>query len=142
MTIRLLFLICLCCSLSLTANIPRLQGVAVRGRLVCGNESLAGAKVKIVDIDTRPDIDDLLGENYTDSNGNFELNGSTRELSTIETVLKIYHDCDDGILPCQRKVVWHIPSSYHHDGIVKRYFDVGTVNMEIVFRGEERDCRH
>ncbi|VDM38575.1 unnamed protein product [Toxocara canis] len=110
-----------------------------------------------------PDLDDLLAVNYTDTDGNFELNGSTRELSTIETMLKIYHDCDDGIRahkimsneaksfetnadstfqPCQRKVVWHIPSSYHHDGIVKEYFDVGSVNMEIVFRGEERDCRH
>ncbi|KHN84963.1 Transthyretin-like protein 46 [Toxocara canis] len=133
-------IVCFCGSLA--ANIPRLQGVAVRGRLLCGKVPLTGAKVKIIDVDTRPDLDDLLAVNYTDTDGNFELNGSTRELSTIETMLKIYHDCDDGIRPCQRKVVWHIPSSYHHDGIVKEYFDVGSVNMEIVFRGEERDCRH
>lgn len=29
----------------------RLQGVAVRGKLICGNQSLHNAKVKIVDVD-------------------------------------------------------------------------------------------
>ncbi|VDK51548.1 unnamed protein product [Anisakis simplex] len=118
---------------SMANKMAKLQGCGVKGRLVCGKVPLVGAK---------PDIDDLLAENYTDSNGQFQLNGATREMSTIETLLKIYHDCDDGIRPCQRKIMWHIPSSYHHEGILKEYFDIGTVNMEIGFPGEERDCRH
>lgn len=44
-----------------------------------------------------PDPDDVLDEGTTDSNGGFELEGSTRELTTIDPVFKIYHDCDDGI---------------------------------------------
>lgn len=43
------------------------------------------------------DSDDLLDEKYTDKNGEFALTGTTRELTDIEPVLYIYHDCDDGI---------------------------------------------
>lgn len=38
-----------------------------------------------------------MDEGETDRNGNFDLEGNTRELTTIDPVLKIYHDCDDGI---------------------------------------------
>lgn len=44
-----------------------------------------------------PDPDDVLDENETDGNGNFNLEGSTREMTSIDPVLKIYHDCDDGL---------------------------------------------
>lgn len=44
-----------------------------------------------------PDPDDVLDEGRTDSTGHFDLEGSTRELTSIDPVLKIYHDCDDGI---------------------------------------------
>ena len=44
-----------------------------------------------------PDPDDVLDEGYTDDEGNFQLKGSTRELTSIDPVLKIYHDCDDGV---------------------------------------------
>lgn len=103
----------------------RLQGVAVRGKLICGNQPLHNAKVKIVDVDqsfffpitilnkmllpskkcfwfnkrikfnTGPDMDDLMGEVNTDKNGLFKVSGATREDSDIEVVLKIYHDCLD-----------------------------------------------
>ena len=44
-----------------------------------------------------PDPDDVLDEGFTDEQGNFELKGSTRELTSIDPVLKFYHDCDDGV---------------------------------------------
>uniref|UniRef100_A0A1I7ZPL6 Transthyretin-like family protein n=1 Tax=Steinernema glaseri TaxID=37863 RepID=A0A1I7ZPL6_9BILA len=124
------------------AHPTRIQGVAVKGRLLCGSEPLAGAKVKIIDVDTGMDPDDLLDEGYTDSEGRFELNGATREATDIDAVIKVYHDCNDGNRPCQRKVLWEVPNKYIHTGSVDQWFDVGTVNMEIKFRKEERDCRH
>lgn len=45
-----------------------------------------------------PDPDDVLDEGVTDRSGNFDLEGSTRELTSIDPVLKIYHDCDDGLI--------------------------------------------
>ncbi|ETN83378.1 Transthyretin-like family protein, partial [Necator americanus] len=44
-----------------------------------------------------PDPDDLLDSGYTDGNGEFRLSGGTAELTPIDPVFKVYHDCDDGI---------------------------------------------
>lgn len=44
-----------------------------------------------------PDPDDLLDQGYTDENGDFLLKGDTVELTPIDPVFKVYHDCDDGI---------------------------------------------
>lgn len=54
--------------------------------------------VAIYDVDRNPgDPDDLLDSSYTDKNGRFVLDGTTRELTTIEPELRIIHDCNDGI---------------------------------------------
>uniref|UniRef100_A0A183BPN6 Transmembrane protein n=1 Tax=Globodera pallida TaxID=36090 RepID=A0A183BPN6_GLOPA len=51
------------------------------------------------------------------------------------------HDCDDGVMPCQRKVTFNIPDSYVTAGAVPaKFFDIGTVNMQIIFDHEERSC--
>ncbi|TKR57512.1 hypothetical protein L596_030766 [Steinernema carpocapsae] len=118
----------------------RQQAVACKGRLVCGNKPAAGVKVKLWDEDDGPDPDDVLDEAFTDANGNFDLKGSTRELTSIDPVFKIYHDCDDGILPGQRKIKMRIPSQYiTSGGIAKRAIDFGVLNLETIFPGEERD---
>lgn len=44
-----------------------------------------------------PDPDDLLDQGYTSATGEFKLEGGTSELTSIDPVFKIYHDCDDGI---------------------------------------------
>jgi hypothetical protein len=49
-------------------------------------------------LDRNPgDSDDLLDEKFTDARGNFHLDGTTRELTTIEPELRIYHKCEDGM---------------------------------------------
>uniref|UniRef100_A0A915CJY4 Transthyretin-like protein 5 n=1 Tax=Parascaris univalens TaxID=6257 RepID=A0A915CJY4_PARUN len=119
----------------------RTQSAGVRGTLLCGDKPLVGAKVKLWDDDSGPDMDDLLQEGVTDAHGYFELSGHTSELSTIDPVLKIYHDCDDGIMPCQRKVAFEIPDSYVNNGEkAAKFFDIGTINMQIIFERETRDC--
>ncbi|RCN36874.1 Transthyretin-like family protein [Ancylostoma caninum] len=118
----------------------RQQAVAVSGRLMCGNKPAAGVKVKLWDEDDGPDPDDVLDEGYTDSNGEFHLKGSERELTNIDPVFKVYHDCDDGIKPGQRKVKFRIPDSYiSAGGVAKRVFDIGVLNLETIFPKEERD---
>ncbi|KAK6756034.1 hypothetical protein RB195_014431 [Necator americanus] len=118
----------------------RQQAVAVSGKLMCGNQPAAGVKVKLWDEDDGPDPDDVLDEGYTDSNGAFHLKGSERELTNIDPVFKVYHDCDDGIKPGQRKVKFRIPDSYiSSGGVAKRVFDIGVLNLETIFPKEERD---
>ncbi|CAJ0925037.1 unnamed protein product, partial [Mesorhabditis belari] len=90
----------------------RQQSVAVHGKLMCGSKPASGVTVKLWDEDDGPDRDDELDKKQTDGNGEFRLQGTTRELTSIDPVFKIYHDCDDGIKPGQRKVKFRIPSSY------------------------------
>ncbi|EPB78151.1 Transthyretin-like family protein [Ancylostoma ceylanicum] len=118
----------------------REQAVGVTGRLMCGNKPAVGVKVKLWEEDDGPDPDDLLDQGFTDSNGNFNLKGSERELTNIDPVFKVYHDCDDGVKPGQRKVKFRIPSSYVSLGKTpKRMFNIGVLNLETIFPKEERE---
>jgi hypothetical protein len=129
------------CSIAPFTYAFRPQSAGVRGVLMCGSKPLTNTLVKLWDDDSGPDLDDLLEEGHTDHQGYFELSGTTNEITTIDPVLKIYHDCDDGIMPCQRKVSFNIPDSYVNSGSKPtQMFDIGTVNMQIIFDKEERDC--
>ncbi|EYC41124.1 hypothetical protein Y032_0581g272 [Ancylostoma ceylanicum] len=114
-----------------------------------------------------PDPDDLLAEAFTDAKGEFNIKvgvstetmdiiwftnkkapcpqsirfkGSERETTNIDPVFKVYHDCDDGIKPGQRKVTFRIPSQYiYPGGLPKRIFNIGVLNLETIFPKEERD---
>ncbi|VDO42471.1 unnamed protein product [Onchocerca flexuosa] len=118
----------------------RLQAVRAKGQLKCGDRPAKNVKVKLWDEDDGPDPDDVLDENETDGNGNFDLEGSTRELTTIDPVLKIYHDCDDSVKPGKRKIKLRIPGQYISPGSkARKAFDIGVLNLETIFPDEERD---
>ena len=88
-------------------------------------------------------MDDKLDDGRTDSRGFFQLQGSTREFSTIDPKVYIYHDCNDGWKPCQRRFGIMIPDKYVNDGeTVRRHYDVGTIELAGEFSGETRDCIH
>uniref|UniRef100_A0A914PR12 Uncharacterized protein n=1 Tax=Panagrolaimus davidi TaxID=227884 RepID=A0A914PR12_9BILA len=118
----------------------RHQSVGVKGILLCGGAPAKNVRVKLWDEDSGPDPDDLLDQGYTNSAGEFSLKGGTTELTNIDAVFKIYHDCDDGIKPGSRKVKFQIPNSYVTDGAEpKKIFDIGTLNLETIFAKEERE---
>ncbi|KAE9413951.1 hypothetical protein Angca_007023 [Angiostrongylus cantonensis] len=119
------------------------QSAGVKGVLMCGDRPLSNTKVKLYDDDSGPDLDDLMAEGTTDSMGQFLLYGHTSEIMTIDPKLNIYHDCDDSLKPCQRKVTFHIPKSFVSSGEQpKSFFNIGQINMQIQFESEERDCLH
>uniref|UniRef100_A0A0R3RLY5 Transthyretin-like family protein n=1 Tax=Elaeophora elaphi TaxID=1147741 RepID=A0A0R3RLY5_9BILA len=119
------------------ANGFRTQSAGVRGILMCGDLPLANTKVKLWDEDAT-DMDDLLQEGTTNAHGYFELSGHTSEITTINPILKIYHDCNDGIME-----TFEIPQEYVSNGEdVEKFFDIGTVNMQIIFPDQSRDCIH
>lgn len=45
-----------------------------------------------------PDPDDEMKRGRTDAEGNFQLDGVEYEMSNIDPWLKIYHDCNDGLV--------------------------------------------
>ncbi|KIH48450.1 Transthyretin-like family protein [Ancylostoma duodenale] len=118
----------------------RQQSVGVTGRLMCGDRPATGVKVKLYDEDDGLDRDDLLDQGFTDANGGFTLKGSERETTNIDPVFKVYHDCDDGIKPGQRKLKFRIPNQYIYSGTSpRRLFNIGVLNLETIFPDEDRD---
>ncbi|GMR58523.1 hypothetical protein PMAYCL1PPCAC_28718, partial [Pristionchus mayeri] len=118
----------------------RQQAVGIEGKLMCGMKPASEVHVKLWDEDSGPDPDDVLDEGYTDKNGHFRLQGSETELTPIDPVFKVYHDCDDGIMPGQRKLKFKIPNSYiSPGGVPKRFFQLGVLNLETIFPKEERN---
>uniref|UniRef100_A0A5S6QVQ0 Transthyretin-like family protein n=1 Tax=Trichuris muris TaxID=70415 RepID=A0A5S6QVQ0_TRIMR len=131
----------LCCTIltscQVNALFGRMQRVIATGELVCGNKPASGVKVKLIDIDTGPD--DVMDEKFTDSNGKFHLDGQTEEITSIDPVLKIYHDCNDG-KPGKRRWKLDIPKKYIGTGGKQPpVFDFGRVNLEAILHDEERD---
>ncbi|KAI6205321.1 hypothetical protein M3Y94_00779000 [Aphelenchoides besseyi] len=113
---KLFVCVCLVLTVLSVADAFRQQSVGVRGKLMCGDKPLNNTLVKLWNKNVG--TDDQLGATKTD---------------------KVYHDCDDGITPGQRKVVWGIPSQYvTRTEKVGKFFDAGTINMELKHEGEER----
>ncbi|PAV72383.1 hypothetical protein WR25_03975 [Diploscapter pachys] len=119
------------------------QSYKVRGYLICGDKPATDVEVKLVDDDFGPDPDDVLASKHTDEDGYFELEGFTTELTTIDPHLKIYHDCNDGIIPCQRRWAFELPNHYITSGPrPEKVLDIGTWNLEMYMPGESHDCVH
>jgi len=121
------------------------QAYRVKGKFMCGDDPAGNIKVKLVDIDTSIDPDDVMAEGHTDSTGAFDLQGDTMEGTTIDPFLKVYHDCNDGMTPCQRRWKFELPNKYISGGAVadhKKVIDIGTWNLEMIMPEEEHDCIH
>jgi len=118
------------------------QSVTVKGRLMCGNSPARGVNVKLVDEDDGPNPDDDMASAKTGDDGSFTLSGTSSDpLGTIDPRLKVYHNCHDGITPCERKWKMHIPKKYVTDGSTStNVMDVGTWNLELWLEEDERDC--
>ncbi|XGW02144.1 hypothetical protein V3C99_014302 [Haemonchus contortus] len=121
------------------------QSIAVVGRLVCGTEPAANVKVMLVDEDIELaliawiDPNDVLAEGFSDSNGVFQLEGTTDELTAIEPVLEIYHNCNDGIRGGLRKLRFGLPDQYITAGLnAEKTIDVGVINLELGYKEETR----
>ncbi|KAE9554305.1 hypothetical protein FO519_002476 [Halicephalobus sp. NKZ332] len=116
------------------------MNLEVTGRLFCGDRPAEQVRVKLVDDDFGPDPDDDLDSGYTDAEGYFDLSGDTTELTTIDPHLKIYHDCNDGLIPCQRRWKFELPNSYITSGRrPTKTLDIGTWNLETKMPEESHD---
>uniref|UniRef100_A0A0M3IQ78 Transthyretin-like protein 5 n=1 Tax=Ascaris lumbricoides TaxID=6252 RepID=A0A0M3IQ78_ASCLU len=126
-----------------SALIGRTQSAGVRGQLLCHGKPMSGVLVKLYDDDRGIDLDDLMDEGRSDADGKFQLSGHVDEFTTIDPKLNIYHDCDDGLMPCQRRITIMIPDSYVSAGTaVQRYYEAGKLELSGTWKGETRDCIH
>uniref|UniRef100_A0A915ERU3 Transthyretin-like family protein n=1 Tax=Ditylenchus dipsaci TaxID=166011 RepID=A0A915ERU3_9BILA len=89
----------------------RVQSVAVRGQLYCGDKPAANTLVQLYDEDDGPDPDDMLDKVYTSEDGSFELKGDTMELTNIDPEIRIYHDCAMHLPLCKRNGSLEFPTN-------------------------------
>uniref|UniRef100_A0A183C754 Transthyretin-like family protein n=1 Tax=Globodera pallida TaxID=36090 RepID=A0A183C754_GLOPA len=121
----------------------RTQSAGAIGQLLCGGRPASGVLVKLFDEDDGPDPDDELDSVYTDLNGQFEVSGSTMELTNIDPELRIYHDCNLHIPLCKREWVIGIPDKYISSGTrPNKLMNLGSVELELELEDESRDCIH
>ncbi|CAI4230664.1 unnamed protein product [Auanema sp. JU1783] len=125
-----------------TEALGRAQSVGVKGKLICNDQPASGVKIKMYDED-KLSPDEHMATEKSDSQGNFLIKGTASEFTSIEPKINIYHDCNDGIKPCQRKLTIYIPDSYIVSGeTATKIFDFGTFQLAGKFEGETRDCLH
>uniref|UniRef100_A0A915DLP4 G-protein coupled receptors family 1 profile domain-containing protein n=1 Tax=Ditylenchus dipsaci TaxID=166011 RepID=A0A915DLP4_9BILA len=116
------------------AGVRTKQSAAVKGKLTCDGKPAANILVKLYDKDRFVSMDDKMAQTKTSADGTFSLSGSTREMSTIDPKVYFFHDCNDGIKPCQRRVSIGIPSKYVNDGpTAKQPYDAGTIELSVTF---------
>uniref|UniRef100_A0A0N5AY67 Transthyretin-like family protein n=1 Tax=Syphacia muris TaxID=451379 RepID=A0A0N5AY67_9BILA len=138
-----LFAIIPACFCAMGGLVGRTQSAAVTGKLLCNGKPASDVLVKLYDDDRGLDFDDLMAEGTTNERGEFSLSGWNQEVSTIDPKLNIYHDCNDGWWPCQRKISFMIPDEYVTIGKVpKRPYNAGEIELAGEWAGETRDCIH
>ncbi|KAK6010924.1 Transthyretin-like family protein [Ostertagia ostertagi] len=155
---KYLLLLALVATASAINLIGRTQSTAARGKLTCNGKPAAGVRVKLYDSDKQigcdriirncrqsyagvVDTDDLMASGKTDSNGEYNLSGSTKEITGIEPYIAIYHDCNDGIKPCQRTFRVGIPSKYVTSGKTpKSTYEAGQLELAGKYPKEGRSC--
>uniref|UniRef100_A0A0K0EKT2 Transthyretin-like family protein n=1 Tax=Strongyloides stercoralis TaxID=6248 RepID=A0A0K0EKT2_STRER len=119
------------------------QSAGVKGVLLCNGKPYGSVKVKLYDDDMGIDTDDFMAEGKSDSLGRFAVAGYAYEFGTIDPKINIYHDCNDEIMPCQRKMTIFIPKKYVSNGETPQtYYDAGNIELSGELKGEERDCIH
>ncbi|CDW53990.1 Mediator of RNA polymerase II transcription subun it 22 [Trichuris trichiura] len=108
---------------------------------MCGDKPASGVKVKLATSFSDLISDDVMAEDHTPASGEFLLDGTEDEVTKIDPVLKIYHDCDDDWKPCQRRWSIRIPDKYitKPGSAHPKTFDLGVVNLEARIK-EDRNC--
>ncbi|GMR46446.1 hypothetical protein PMAYCL1PPCAC_16641 [Pristionchus mayeri] len=117
------------------------QSIAVKGQLMCNDKPANNVRIKLYDDDAL--IDDHLASSESNADGSFNISGTDNEVTRLDPKINIYHDCDDGFTPCQRRITIYIPRKYITKGLhADQVYDAGVIQLAGKFSGETRDCIH
>uniref|UniRef100_A0A915AUJ8 Uncharacterized protein n=1 Tax=Parascaris univalens TaxID=6257 RepID=A0A915AUJ8_PARUN len=123
-----------------TCSAFRQQSVGVKGQLMCGDKPATGELIKLFNHNS-VGSDDQLASIKTDQQGNYSIEGGMGAILSMDVQLKIFTNCNDGIMPCKREITFGIPSDYvTRSDKVKKYFNGGSLNLQFKFKDESRSC--
>ncbi|CAI4226274.1 unnamed protein product [Auanema sp. JU1783] len=146
---KLFLLLLALCTIAL-ANTVAKRVVAVKGTLVCGGKPAANVKVRLFRVKQTKsdDLNQILDESLTGPSGMFEVEGNTNGFPLNETditpTVSFYHSCDEDAAKVTkngyRKFDYNVPYDYVTLGQkAKKTFDIGTMNLQVLFPGEKHD---
>jgi hypothetical protein len=116
------------------------QKYTVKGKFMCGNTPSPGAQTSVKMLDKSLGPDTNMGKMKVDSSGSFRIDGTSSGITSIDPELHIYTDCDDGVMPGQRRLKLKLPKKYIGNA---GGYDIGTINLESHFKdSEDRDVWH
>ncbi|EFO98911.1 CRE-TTR-49 protein [Caenorhabditis remanei] len=108
--------------------------LTVKGHLQCAEYPASAVTVKLWKNSEKSIIDDT----HSDKQGNFQLSADTIEKDYTPYIV-VYHDCDDGVKPGQRKLKFQIPKYYIGS---ESAFDLGSFNLETRVKHNEERQKH
>ncbi|VDN01432.1 unnamed protein product, partial [Onchocerca ochengi] len=86
-------------------------------------------------------VENSMDEGKTDSEGRFLLQGHETSITSIDPILKLYHNCDVENAQCLKRFSILIPNDFVSEGLEpKKTFDMGTLNLGGKFFDEGREC--
>ncbi|CAI2354478.1 unnamed protein product [Caenorhabditis sp. 36 PRJEB53466] len=106
----------------------------VKGNLKCAEFPAATVSVKL----SKNAEKAVVAETHADKQGNFELSAETIEKDYTPFIV-VFHDCDDGVKPGQRKFKFQVPKYYVGSGST---FDLGSFNLETRLKHNEERQKH
>uniref|UniRef100_A0A914PV75 Uncharacterized protein n=1 Tax=Panagrolaimus davidi TaxID=227884 RepID=A0A914PV75_9BILA len=149
---KLIILILLCSTVYISAQVG-LRSVAVKGTLKCGKNAAENVHVRLLRVtpegkkSKEEDIaKEILDTRITGPSGMFDLSGNTQGRAVNETMIEnpaiaIYHQCDDpkDTKGFRRVVIKIPPTIVAQTRTPKKTHDIGILNLEITYPGEQRD---
>ncbi|KHN85640.1 Transthyretin-like protein 5 [Toxocara canis] len=120
-----------------------IQSTGVKGQLICNGQPAKNIQLKLYDVHAKGSMDEKMAEGRSDKDGKFTVVGFVNRTDQFNPKINIYHDCDDGIKPCQRKFEIYIPDNFtSHSERPNKIYELGKIDLSEKWENETRDCFH
>ncbi|CEF66890.1 Transthyretin-like family-containing protein [Strongyloides ratti] len=105
-----------------------IQKIDVKGRILCQGKPLQFLNVKLKEEDFF--FDDILDENFTSEDGNFELSGEDDEIFNIQPYIQFTYTCCEYFENCQHDTkVLFPPKNLNLSSTLKVLHDFGNIDF-------------
>ncbi|KAK0395598.1 hypothetical protein QR680_001349 [Steinernema hermaphroditum] len=117
------------------------KAITVKGKLVCGNATVEGAKIKLYAVNSRKKSD-IVATTQSVSTGEFYMDGNSADRKhpdIFEPIVVVFHKCDlkSKKEDYYRKFVVKPPETYvNHGRMGLKPYDIGTLNVQLEYPKE------
>ncbi|TMS35312.1 hypothetical protein L596_002742 [Steinernema carpocapsae] len=119
------------------------KAVTVKGKLLCGNATVEGAKIKMFAVNSHKKTD-VVATTQSVSSGEFYMDGNSvdrKHPDIFEPQIIVLHKCDVTSKKenYYRKFIVKIPETFvNHGRMGLRPYDIGTLNVQLKYPNEQQ----